>query len=86
MSHKAKKMAQTVNEMTSRRGFLGRLGQVAGSAALGLAGLLATKSASAGKPEKRVCAYVCLPHLTTIYKEVPAHRPCPKQWRGCISY
>ena len=86
MTKQSLRIADTLNRATSRRGFLGRLGQIAGGAAVGLAALLATKSASAGSREKKVCHYVCLPHLTSIYKEIPADKSCPDHWRGCVLF
>ena len=86
MSRQAKKITEVFTGTTSRRGFLTRLGQLAGTAAVGVAGVLATRTVAAGGKEKRLCSYVCLPHLTSITKEVPIHRPCPKKWRGCVGY
>jgi len=86
MTDKATQLAQAAADGLSRRSFLGRLSQIAGGAAGGFAALLVTNSAGAGSREKKVCQYICLPHLTSIYKEIPADKSCPDHWRGCVLF
>jgi hypothetical protein len=49
MSDKARRMAEAVASVTTRRRFLGRLTRLAGGAAAVVAGVLATRSAHAGR-------------------------------------
>jgi hypothetical protein len=84
MSNQAKRMAESLTEATTRRGFLGRVARVAGGAAAGMAALLATGSALGAPPETemKLCSYQCRSG-TFVYKEVPINRQCPKKYKGC---
>jgi hypothetical protein len=83
MSRKAERVAESIADATTRRGFLGRLARVAGGAAAGMAAILATGSALGAPKEKKGCVYTCPPYGYNIVKWVPAHKPCPKKWKGC---
>lgn len=85
MSRQAKRMAESLTEVATRRGFLGRMARVATGAAAGMAGLLSAGSICEAAREKRLCYYVCS-NLTTISKWVPVNRPCPSHWKGCAHY
>ena len=85
MSNQAKRLAESLTEATTRRGFLGRLARVAGGAAAGMAAILATGTALGAPPEKetKVCHYYC-PVGSIITKTVPKDRKCPRKHKGCV--
>lgn len=85
MTRKATQLAERVAAATSRRGFLKRISRFAGGLAAGMAGLLAARSARAGKPVKMkwCCGY--LGHEGFVYRCVGGPK-CPSQWGGKILY
>ena len=84
MSNQAKRLAESLTEATTRRGFLGRVARVAGGAAAGMAAILATGSAFGAPPDKelKLCSYYCRSGAF-LEKIVPINRKCPKKYKGC---
>jgi hypothetical protein len=73
------KLAETVANSVSRRGFLGSLGGWAATAALGVAGVLSGGSAwASGVCNHRCCVYTCGPNL-----QVTDCNACPPSRNGC---
>ena len=81
------KLAEKLATSVSRRGFLGLLGQSAGAAALGLAGILTSATTARADPGKTCCVYRVYtnPFLppTYCFACVNLHKPCPASAGVC---
>ena len=87
MSKQAKRIAESLTVVTSRRGFLGRLARIAGGASAGIAAVLAAVPALGARPERKPCYYTCRSgEPVLLVKYVPTIKDCPKKWKNCILY
>ena len=86
MTRQAKRLAESLAEATTRRGFLGRVARVAGGAAAAVAAVL-TAGPALGAPDKKPCYYVCRSGKPImLVKYVPVNNACPKKYKGCYLY
>jgi hypothetical protein len=82
MTEKANRLAATIAEATSRRGFLDKLPKLAAGAAAMLAGILSASPAKAGKSQKThlCCRYGTAQGIERV--KCVGGSKCPKPGRG----
>jgi hypothetical protein len=82
MTEIANRLAATIAEATSRRGFLGKLPRLAAAATAMLAGILAADSARAGKSQKThlCCRYGTAQGIERV--KCVGGSKCPKPGKG----
>ncbi len=84
MTRQSERIATAMAAATTRRGFLGKLVNLAGGAAAGMAGILAASSVrGAPRQNTKLCCEYVTNNLNSVFKCVGGNK-CPDHWRGAV--